>query len=80
MKLQYVDASDIESVCMSELNKTRLDTLLHGYSPFEIVLKNSSDPIALDKKGGMPYKIIDGRHRIFLARQKRYCSLAVVFV
>lgn len=80
MKTQYVDVGDIESVCMSELKKTRLDTLLHGYSPFEIVLKNSSDPIALDKKRGRPFRIIDGRHRVFLARQKRYRTIPVVFV
>ena len=52
MQRQYVDLSNIESVNSSALRQTRLDTLLHGFSPFEMTLKSSSDPIALDKKGG----------------------------
>lgn len=75
-----VKLSDIQSVSSSELRQSRLDNLLNGYSSFDQVLSNSSDPIALSKKGGAPYDIIDGRHRVYLARKKGYNSVDVVFI
>jgi ParB-like chromosome segregation protein Spo0J len=45
-----------------------------GYSPFDEVLNSRSDPITLDVTS-KPYEIIDGRHRIFLARQYGYSEV-----
>ena len=42
------------------------------------VLNSNSDPITLDKSK-KPYTILDGRHRIFLARQKGYKKVNVRF-
>ena len=66
-----VNLSDIRGVQRSELDGRRLDMLENGYDSFEKVLNSSSDPIALDMST-RPYGIIDGRHRIYLARLKRY--------
>ena len=68
--------SDIENVTRSSLSQRRLDDLLNGYSSFEQVLNSSSDPIALDCSS-KPYQIIDGRHRIYLARKKGYTFVEV---
>ena len=68
----FVKLTDIENVSRQELDQRRLDTLLRGFSPFEQVLKSESDPITLDLRLGKPYRIIDGRHRIFLARQRGF--------
>jgi hypothetical protein len=70
--------SEIEMVSRSELIDSRLETLENGYDSFDKVLNNSSDPIKLDESS-RPYKIIDGRHRIYLARQKGYKSVNVNF-
>lgn len=74
-----VSLSDIESVSRSELSDSRLRELENGHSSFETVLNSSSDPIALDNKS-RPYTIIDGRHRIYLARKKGYSSVNARFV
>ncbi len=73
MSRQNVSLSDIREVSRSELDSNRLNTLENGYSSFEEVLNSSSDPITLDS--GSPYGITDGRHRIYLARQKGYESV-----
>jgi hypothetical protein len=75
---QRVSLSEIRHIDRSELRESRLNTLLNGYLPFEKVLESSSDPIAL-YPGTKPYDICDGRHRIYLARQKGYSSVSVVF-
>jgi len=75
-----VKLSEIESVSSSELRQSRLDNLLNGYSSFDEVLNSRSDPVALSKKGNGHYTIIDGRHRIYLARKKGYSSVPAVFV
>jgi hypothetical protein len=77
--MSSVSLSDIESVSRSELSDSRLNDLEHGHSAFEKALNSSSDPIALDNKS-KPYKIIDGRHRIYLARKKGYSSVNARFV
>ena len=69
-----VSLSDIEQVSNSELSHSRLNTLENGYDSFDKVLNSSSDPIKLDCSV-RPYRIIDGRHRIYLARQKGYSSI-----
>ena len=76
----FVPLTEIENVSRQELDQRRLDTLQHGFSPFDQLLKSESDPITLDKRSGKPYRITDGRHRIFLARQKGYQNVLVNFV
>lgn len=78
--LQQISLSDIEDIPYSDLKQDRLDMLLTGYSSFDDVLNNSSDPVALDKGGGKPYRIVDGRHRIYLARKKGFSTIPVRFV
>lgn len=73
-RIMKVSLSDIESVSRSELSQSRIDDLLNGYSSFDQVLNSSSDPIALDCSS-MPHRIIDGRHRVYLAREKGYGSV-----
>lgn len=73
MSRQNVSLSDIREISRSELDSGRLGMLENGYSSFEEVLNSSSDPIVLD--GDIPYDITDGRHRIYLARQKGYSSV-----
>lgn len=74
-----VSLSDIETVSRSDLSDRRLHDLENGHGPFERVLNSSSDPVALDKSS-RPYRIIDGRHRVYLARKKGYSSVSVRFV
>jgi len=74
-----VKLSEIEHVDRSELKDSRLETLENGYDPFETVLRSESDPIALDKSV-KPYTVTDGRHRIYLARQKGYSEVQAIFV
>lgn len=76
--MQKISLSDIESVNRSDLSDNRLKTLENGYDSFETVLNSSSDPIALDKSS-KPYRIIDGRHRVYLARKKGYSSVNARF-
>jgi hypothetical protein len=77
--MSRVKLSEIESVSRSDLNSKRLDTLLNGFNTFDKVLESAGDPIALSGKSA-PYTIIDGRHRIYLAREKGYSSVNVRFV
>jgi len=69
-----VSLNEIEYISISDLNQGRLDTLQNGYNSFEEVLNSSSDPIKLDCSSS-PYKVIDGRHRIYLAREKGYSTI-----
>jgi hypothetical protein len=73
-----VPLSDIRHVSQSELSNAKLNALENGYDSFEYQLNSSSNPIALT--GGKPYDISDGRHRIFLARQKGYKYVPAIFV
>jgi hypothetical protein len=56
-----VSLSDIQEVTII-IKDNKLKALKDGESP--------SGPIVLDRGLGKPYKIIDGNHRIHLARQK----------
>ena len=75
--MKQVSLSDIEEVYESDLDPRRLYDLENGYSPFDEVLGSRSAPIALDCTS-RPYRIINGRHRIFLARKKGYTSVPAV--
>ena len=74
-----VSLSDIESVSRGELETSKLEALENGYDSFETQLNSKNSPIALDGTS-MPYRIINGRHRIYLARQKGYYSVPADFV
>jgi len=77
--MEQVRLSDIEDVSASDLSQSRLNDLETGHSSFDSVLNDSSDPITLDRSGGRPYEIVDGRHRIYLARKKGYSSVMAQF-
>lgn len=70
--LACVDIIDIEMVYESKLSTRRLERLETGVKnreDFQDVLRISeSDPIAVDNFDGF-YKIVNGRHRVFLARK-----------
>jgi hypothetical protein len=70
--------SDIAEVDRDELDDKKLDALENGYDSFEDQLNSVQYSIALDG-GSKPYRIINGRHRIYLARRKDYSSVPVVF-
>ena len=59
---QPVKLSDIEEVKIEHLKTGKLEALERGDRP--------DGPILLNTAFGKPYKIRDGRHRIYLARQK----------
>ena len=73
-----VSLSDIENISQSDLSTSKLNALVNGYDSFEFQLNSSSNPIALS--GSKPYTVIDGRHRVFMARKKGYSSVQVIFV
>ena len=73
-----VSLSDIESISLSDLSNAKLDALVNGYDSFEYQLNNSSNPIALS--GSRHYTVIDGRHRVYIARKKGYSSVPAIFV
>jgi hypothetical protein len=73
-KAYNIALSEIVDVSRNELSDKRLQTLLDGFNTFEQVLASKSDPIVLDASR-KPYDIIEGRHRIYLAREKGYTSV-----
>jgi len=75
--LKEVNLNDIVDVRLSELDQKKLYSLENSYDSFEYQLNSSKNPIALDCSS-KPYKIINGRHRIYLARQKGYKTIKVV--
>ena len=77
--MQDVDLDDIEEISRRDLSASRLDTLRNGHDSFDDVLNSRSDPITLDRSGGTPYEVIDGRHRIYLAREKGYSKVPAQF-
>lgn len=77
--MKEISLSDIEDVSSGDLSQRRLDDLQNGYSSFDEVLNSSSDPITLDDSSGTPYSIVDGRHRIYLARKMGYSRVPAQF-
>lgn len=78
--MKQIYLSDIENVTKLELNDSKLKALENSYDSFEDQLNSKSTPIALDEKQGKPYRIINGRHRVYLARRKGYSKVPAVFV
>lgn len=77
--MEEVDLDDIESVSEGELSQSRLENLRDGHSSFDDVLRSWSEPINRDRSGGILYEIIDGRHRIYLAREMGYSTVPAQF-
>lgn len=69
--MEQVKLSDIEQVNYSDLEPQKLKALVNSFDSFVAQLNSQQNPIALDSKR-RPYTIINGRHRIYLARQKGY--------
>ena len=74
-----VNLSDIEMVHKSYLENKKLYALENSYDSFETQLNSKSEPIALDCTS-KPYKIINGRHRIYLARVKGYTTVNANYI
>ena len=81
MEKETIKLSQIESLDMvrDNLSKSRIERLLdeNGFLKFDELFENNtehSDPIVIDKSAS-PYSIINGRHRIFIARGKGYSSV-----
>jgi hypothetical protein len=72
-----VKLSDIEELDLKDLEETKLHALENSYDSFEDQVNSRSNPIALDMTS-TPYKILDGRHRIFLSRQKGHTSVPAI--
>ncbi|MEQ8976167.1 MAG: ParB N-terminal domain-containing protein [Coleofasciculus sp. C1-SOL-03] len=79
MQIQQVRLSDIQTVSSSELEPKKLKALENSYDSFESQLNSQRNPIALDRGAGKPYQILDGRHRVYLARKKGYSSVPATF-
>jgi len=77
MKRKNFKLSDIENVNRSNLESKKLHALENSYDSFDYQLNSSSDPIALDCTR-KPHRIINGRHRVYLARQKGYKEVSAV--
>ena len=76
--MENINLSDIENVSRGDLSSAKLEALENGYDSFETQLNSSSNPIALDSSS-KPYTIINGRHRVYTARQKGYSSVPAIF-
>jgi hypothetical protein len=63
--------SDIREVTIEELLPRKLEALRNGSAP--------DGPIFLKTSSGKPYEILDGRHRIYLAREQGKLLIAADF-
>ncbi len=80
-KFYEVVLDDIEQVRYSDISQRKLDALENSYDSFEYQVNNCSDDNAIALSGyGAPYTIINGRHRIYLARQKGWQTIRARFV
>ncbi|HRH44284.1 MAG TPA: hypothetical protein PKY82_21805 [Pyrinomonadaceae bacterium] len=76
-KLERISIDKINTPSLNELNQNRLNTLKNGFDKFSSIIDDpfwNGDPISLESKGEN-YFIIDGRHRIYLAKQTRLKSV-----
>jgi hypothetical protein len=68
---QPVKLSDIEYVNVKYLKDYKLKALQDGNSP--------SGLITLQRASGTPYKILDGNHRIYIARENGKSLIEAIF-
>src|SRR3954447_20058843 len=69
MQIKHIPLNAIEQVNIDELKPNRIDILLNGAESFDTVINSRLNPITLDGPHA-PYVIIDGRHRVYLSRQR----------
>lgn len=67
MNVRPVLLVDIEAINERKLNQEKLEQIDRS---FQDIIYKSEYPICIDRRFGRPFKIIDGRHRIYIARQK----------
>lgn len=73
-----IELSEIRDVKIDELEKKKLHALENSYDSFYYQLNESKDPIALSG-AKPPYDILNGRHRVYLARKKGYKIVSIIF-
>jgi ParB-like nuclease domain len=78
-KAVQVNLSDIEKTDKRDLSISKLDALVNSYDSFEDQLNSTRNPIALDMSS-KPYRIIDGRHRVYAARTQGLSSVIAISV
>lgn len=69
-----MDLEDIEHISIGDLDIDRLQGIQSAAGPLEALINNPSEPITLDGSQ-KPYAIIDGRYRVFLARQNDFITV-----
>jgi hypothetical protein len=75
-----VELNDIENVNYSDLESAKLQALENSYDSFDYQVNQCSDANAIAlSKGSNPYEILNGRHRIYLARQKGWRTIRARF-
>jgi hypothetical protein len=74
-----VELSDIRSASRSDLESSKLNALESSYDSFEDQVNNCREENAICLSGSKPYDIINGRHRVFLAREKGWKSVKARF-
>lgn len=75
-RIALIQLSEIKHVSYNELSVDRLNKLESGNKTLERIINETNDIITL--QGKRPYDIIDGRHRIFLARKLGLKSIRVL--
>jgi hypothetical protein len=63
-----------------DLKQPKLLALHNSFDKFEAQLNSVRDPIALDLRSGIPYQIINGRHRVYMAHKMKLKELKVIFI
>jgi hypothetical protein len=66
-----VELSDIEQVDIDNLKEYKLKALEDG--------QGSDQPVTLQRAFGTPYRILDGNHRVYLARQQGNSQIEAIF-
>lgn len=75
--MENINLSDIETGF--EIIEAKVQSIINDNASFDELLNSRFSPIALDKST-YPYTIINGRHRVYLARKKGYSSVPAVFI
>lgn len=74
-----VNLHDIRDVSISELSNSKLHALDNSYDSFDYQVNNCNSENAVCLSGNIPYEIINGRHRVYLARKKGWKTIKARF-
>ncbi len=75
-KKRVVNLDEIEQHSESELIKSKILGVENSVDSLDTQINSKDSPIALDSGGkGGKLQIIDGRHRIFVARKNGYTKI-----